>query len=118
MEEQDGKAVKGNKGIMCVEVLVSRKLMWRRPQALWPLSVYSLENHPIRRKHATREGEVFHFMVYDWERTIREALVDNRVPYSIIRYFNSTKVFPASSRDVAPLRYDYSHPKRPVRSGA
>src|SRR5690606_10813697 len=104
MEARNGN-INSSKGITCVEVVISRKLVSGYPHTLWPLSVYSLENHPVRQ-HPGQEEEVFHFMVYDWERTIKDVLDDNQIPYSISRYFYSDKILPDDSPDGAFLLHD------------
>lgn len=47
------------------------------------LSTYSLDNGPVE-KDRQEEGRVsFRFMAYDWERTIKQLLYDNRIPVII-----------------------------------
>lgn len=90
MGKSNVHATKQSGGIRCVEVLVSRKVADNSRNILWPLSVYSLENQPV--KNAIPDCEVFHFMLYDWKRTIQKELEDNQVPYSIIRFFRAETV--------------------------
>jgi two-component system, OmpR family, alkaline phosphatase synthesis response regulator PhoP len=47
------------------------------------LSAYCLERkqHPQRQPESSKVS--FHFMMYDWERTIRQLLTDNSIPFEI-----------------------------------
>jgi hypothetical protein len=75
-------------GIQCVEVLVSRNYVGERNHQLsWTLSVYSLQNHPVRTNHDSHNSEMFHFMLYDWKRSVKKLLDDQQIPYSIVGYF-------------------------------
>lgn len=101
----------GEAGIRCIEVLISRKLMSGSQLDLWPLSVYSLENNPVKQHYAEQGADVFHFMVYDWERTIKKILERNQIPYSVIQYFIPDRIYPdfpaaftSSLRESAPLK--------------
>lgn len=78
--------------IQCVEVLVSRSYVRDRNQLSWTLSVYSLENHPVKKSHAAHNSEVFHFMLYDWNRSVKKLLEDQQVPYSIVGYFSPDSI--------------------------
>lgn len=44
------------------------------------LSIYALDNGPVE-KEQQEEGRVsFRFTEYDWDRTIKQLLYDNRIP--------------------------------------
>lgn len=88
--------------IQCVEVLVSRSYVRdRNHQLFWTLSVYSLQNHPVKTRHAAHSGEVFHFMLYDWKRTIKKLLDDQQIPYSIVGYFCPESIHADAAESVA-----------------
>jgi hypothetical protein len=75
--------------IQCIEILVSKKyLQDNRNNLQWTLSIYSLENQPVKIERSLRNSEVFHFMVYDWRKTIKQLLDKSQIPYSIIQYFS------------------------------
>lgn len=79
--------------IQCVEVLVSRSYVRDRNHQLpWTLSVYSLQNHPVKMSQDTHNSEMFHFMLYDWKRSIKKFLDDQQIPYSIVGYFCSDSI--------------------------
>lgn len=87
-QETTGKA-----GIQCLEVLISKIPTKSTDNLQWTLSVYSLENQPVSKNRAIPDAEIFHFMVFDWKRTIKQLLDDHQVPYSVIQYFNTESLF-------------------------
>lgn len=55
-------------------------LLYSRLNLYKTLSAYSLDNGPVE-KDQQDEGRVsFRFMAYDWERTVKQLLYDNRIP--------------------------------------
>jgi hypothetical protein len=55
-------------------------LLYNRRNLYNTLSTYSLDNGPVE-KDQQEEGRVsFRFMAYDWERTVKQLLYDNRIP--------------------------------------
>lgn len=55
-------------------------LLYSRRNLYKALSAYSLDNGPVE-KDQQDEGRVsFRFMVYDWERSVKRLLYDNRIP--------------------------------------
>ena len=89
MRESNTRAVNQKPKIQCLEVLVSKNAIATNGHNLhWTLSVYSLENHPVNKSLAIQNSEIFHFMVYDWKRTIKQLLDNHKIAYSIIEYFN------------------------------
>ncbi|MGC1240420.1 MAG: hypothetical protein WA874_02475 [Chryseosolibacter sp.] len=79
--------------IQCIEILVSKKYLQNNHNNLhWTLSVYSLENQPVTKDRSLHNSEIFHFMVFDWKRTIKQLLDKFQVPYSIIQYFSPDTV--------------------------
>ena len=55
-------------------------LLYNRRNLYNTLSTYSLDNGPVEKDHQ-EEGRVsFRFMAYDWDRTIKQLLYDNRIP--------------------------------------
>ena len=55
-------------------------LLYNRRNLYNTLSTYSLDNGPVEKDHQ-EEGRVsFRFMTFDWERTIKQLLYDNRIP--------------------------------------
>ena len=58
-------------------------LLYNRRNLYNTLSTYSVDNGPVE-KDQQEEGRVsFRFMTYDWERTIKQLLYDNRIPVII-----------------------------------
>jgi hypothetical protein len=101
MRESNTHATKKDR-IQCLEVLISRRYITNsNNNLLWTLSVYSLENKPVIKNRAVHNSEVFHFMVYDWNRTIKQLLDEYQIPYSIIEFF-SPENFYTDSIDAAP----------------
>lgn len=57
-------------------------LLYNRSNLYDTLSTYSLENGPVEKDQ--QAGRVsFRFMAYDWDRTIKQLLYDNRIPVII-----------------------------------
>jgi len=79
-------------GIPCVEVLVSRSSLTNTNNLLWTLSVYSLENRPVKKLRELHNSEIFHFMVFDWKRTVKQLLERNKVSYSVIQFFTTDSI--------------------------
>jgi hypothetical protein len=93
---RDSNTRAGNKEpkVQCLEVLVSRASLERSGNNLqWTLSVYSLENQPVRKKFSENDSEIFHFMVYDWKRTIKQLLENLKIPFSITQYFTPASIY-------------------------
>lgn len=106
MGKSNRSATKKKSTIQCIEVLISRSyLTGNSGNLLWTLSVYSLENQPVRKNRlAILDSEIFHFMVYDWNRTIRILLEDRQIPYSILQVFSRDTIF--SQEEVFPPDHD------------
>lgn len=88
-------STKERSGIHCVEVLISKNHVGDyHDNIFWTLSVYSLENQPVKMNRDVNDFEIYHFMVYDWKRTIKQLLDDRQIPYSIIQQFSTATVYP------------------------
>lgn len=58
-------------------------LLYNRQNLYKTLSTYSLDNGPVEKDHQ-EEGRVsFRFTSFDWDRTIKQLLYDNRIPVII-----------------------------------
>jgi len=92
---QSNRNTKNKKAtIQCIEVLIPKSFIVKSGHNLhWTLSVYSLENHPVTKNRSIHNSEIFHFMVYDWNRTIKELLENLKIPYSIIQYFSPDSIY-------------------------
>jgi hypothetical protein len=97
MKKSNSRAANLKSKIQCIEVLVSKDSVYKSSHNLqWTLSVYSLENAPAKRDLPLTNSEIFHFMVYDWTRTLKQLLDDHQIPYSIIQFFTPENLFPAA----------------------
>src|SRR3546814_174213 len=93
MGESSRQSKRAKSSIQCIEILISQRYVHDSSQNLfWTLSVYSLENQPVRRNRSFHNSEIFHFMVYDWQRTIKKLLEEKKIPYSIVQYFSSDSI--------------------------
>ena len=89
MSDSMKKSEENKSEIQCIEILVSKKyLQDNRNNLQWTLSIYSLENQPVEINRSLRNSEIFHFMVFDWKKTIKQLLDKSQVPYSIVQYFS------------------------------
>jgi hypothetical protein len=58
-------------------------LLYNRQNLYNILSTYSIDNGPVE-KDQQEDGRVsFRFMAYDWDRTVKQLLYDNRIPVII-----------------------------------
>ena len=96
MSESSKNPAQKKQGIPCLEVLIPKRSIDHCHNLHWTLSVYSLENHPAEKSRSLRNSEIFHFMVFDWERTLRKLLDDQQVSYSIIQHFSLQALSDAS----------------------
>lgn len=55
-------------------------LLYNRNQLYTKLSTYSLDNGPVEKEHQEAGRVSFRFMNYDWDRTVKQLLYDNRIP--------------------------------------
>ena len=58
-------------------------LLYNRRNLYNTLSTYSLDNGPVEKDHQEEGRVTFRFMTYDWDRTIKQLLYDNRIPVII-----------------------------------
>lgn len=76
-------------------------LLYNRRNLYSTLSTYSLDNGPVE-KGQQEEGRVtFRFMAFDWERTIKQLLYDNRIPV-VIQSNNFAAVRARGQHDTVP----------------
>ena len=88
--------------VPCLEVSLSRKVIEIcGSNLLWTLSVYSLDNRPLRSGMEQGETMNYHFMVYDWRKTIKQLLDDIDVPYTILQYFTVDTLYRSPRRNIA-----------------
>lgn len=94
MKEGNRDDAKNRSAIQCIEVLIARNCIRNSSHNLfWTLSLYSLQNEPVKKNRSLHNSEIFHFMTYDWKRTIQKLLEDHKIQYSIIQYFSADNVF-------------------------
>jgi hypothetical protein len=55
-------------------------LLYNRSNLYNTLSTYSMDNGPVEKDQQEGGRVSFRFMSYDWERTIKQLLYDNRIP--------------------------------------
>jgi len=58
-------------------------LLYNRRNLYKTLSMYSLDNGPVEKDQQEQGRVSFRFMTFDWERTIKQLLYDNRIPVII-----------------------------------
>jgi CheY-like chemotaxis protein len=63
------------------------------------LTAYVLR--PAATQEPLRDRKIsFHFMIYDWEKTIRPLLEANSIPFEIIRCYRTDQFLPAEKKKV------------------
>lgn len=85
---------------------------------IWTLSVYSLENRPVKDNGVLNNSEVFHFMVYDWSKTIKQLLEDQKIPYSILGFFTLDNIFNIDDKDSRIGGSEYMNPLNALAGAA
>jgi hypothetical protein len=58
-------------------------LLYNRRNLYNTLSTYSVDNGPVEKDQQEQGRVSFRFMSFDWERTIKQLLYDNRIPVII-----------------------------------
>lgn len=100
MRESDKRSLDETAAINCLEVLVPRIYLDNNVDNIyWTLTVYSLENAPVKKERSSEQSDTFRFMVYDWRRTIRKLLEHRQIPFSVVQYFTSDSISSADTID-------------------
>lgn len=55
-------------------------LLYNRHNLYNTLSTYALDNGPVEKEQQEAGRVSFRFTEYDWDRTIKQLLYDNRIP--------------------------------------
>lgn len=112
----DKISTQAKSGVRCIEVLISKEsLRSTNVDLSWTLSVYSLENRPVELAHALPDAEVFHFMVYDWRKTIEKLLNEHNISYNILQFFRTKTIYPdtvASASERSDSLHEFSTDKK------
>jgi hypothetical protein len=89
----EGKATVNTKAsVECLEISIPAAQLLADNNLGWTLSVYSLQNRPLPTDPA---GKVhYHFMVYDWRKTIQQLLHQHNIAFSITDSFFLNTVAP------------------------
>ena len=77
----------GQDGIHCVEIVIPESFISAH-DLYRTLSLYSLQNEPLADNPSGECHQSFHFMLYDWLRTLRLLLDDKRIQYTVIKRFS------------------------------
>jgi hypothetical protein len=78
-------------------------LLYHRHNLFNTLSTYSLDNGPVE-KDQQEEGRVcFRFMAFDWDRTVKHLLYENRIP--VIIQSNTLAAVKASGKGEGVLNF-------------
>lgn len=99
MGERNRGAANSDSKVQCIEVLISKSSTRSRHDLQWTLSVYSLENQPVQKDRVVADMEIYHFMVYDWKRTIKKILEDHQIRYSVIQHFTPETIYTDAAVD-------------------
>lgn len=78
-------------------------LLYNRSNLYNTLSTYSLENGPVEKGQQEPGRVSFRFMSYDWERTVKQLLYDNRIP--VIVQSNTYDAVKAKGRHEAVMNF-------------
>lgn len=76
-----------NPGIACIQVLVPDEYISAKDLRR-ALAVYSLENAPLAGGAPDKHDRCFHFMLFDWLRTLKQLLDNRKIPYTVTRRFH------------------------------
>jgi hypothetical protein len=87
--------------VPCLEVSLSRRVIENSgSNLLWTLSVYSLDNQPLGSGVVNGEIIRYHFMIYDWRKTIKLLLDDIGVSYTVLQYFTVDTLYRSPKRRI------------------
>lgn len=78
-------------------------LLYNRSNLHATLSTYSLDNGPVEKDQQEAGRVSFRFMNYDWDRTIKQLLYDNRIP--VIVESNTLTAVKARGRHQVALNF-------------
>jgi hypothetical protein len=78
-------------------------LLYNRSNLYNTLSTYSLDNGPVEKGQQEPGRVSFRFMGYDWERTVKQLLYDNRIP--VIVQSNTFDAVKARGKHEAVLNF-------------
>jgi hypothetical protein len=78
-------------------------LLYNRSNLYNTLSTYSMDNGPVEKDQQEGGRVSFRFMAFDWERTIKQLLYDNRIP--VIVESNTFDAVKARGRQEAVLNF-------------
>ena len=82
-----------NARIRCVEVkLWGIYFLKNREELLSMLSAYALEAKPFRNNPDSTEELSYHFLAFDWERSVRSLLARNLIPFEVVSTFETNAV--------------------------
>jgi hypothetical protein len=88
--------------VPCLEVSLSKKVIENSgSNLLWTLSVYSLDNQPLGSSVVQSDIISYHFMIYDWQKTIKHLLDEAGVPYTVLQYFTVDTLYRSPRRRIA-----------------
>lgn len=78
-------------------------LLYNRSHLYNTLSTYSLDNGPVEKDQQEAGRVSLRFMTYDWDKTIKQLLYDNRIP--VIIQSNTLVAVKARGRQEAVLNF-------------
>jgi hypothetical protein len=87
MKNYNGYHLQSTPAIQCVEVLIPDKSISAN-DLYRTLSLYSLQNEALANNPTNADQQGFHFMLYDWLRTLKVVLDDRKIFYTIIKCFS------------------------------
>jgi CheY-like chemotaxis protein len=71
-----------------IEIKVWEVYLLRNRNHLYKnLSAYALDRGPLQKYADDHEKVTFRFMIHDWEKSIRQLLLKNAVPFEVHRHF-------------------------------
>ncbi|MEO5600064.1 MAG: hypothetical protein ABIR06_03970 [Cyclobacteriaceae bacterium] len=78
-------------------------LLYNRSNLYTTLSTYSLDNGPVEKAQQEPGRVSFRFMTFDWERSVRQILYENRIP--VIVQSNTFDAVRTSGRHEAIMNF-------------
>lgn len=78
-------------------------LLYNRSNLYNTLSTYSLDNGTVEKDQLEAGKVSFRFMAYDWDKTIKQLLYDNRIP--VIIQSNALVAVKARGRQEAAMNF-------------
>jgi hydroxymethylpyrimidine pyrophosphatase-like HAD family hydrolase len=89
--------------IECVEISISRTSFETNDFNLhvaWTLSVYALDRSSSAKTSERSGSAIYHFMLYDWRKTLQQLLHDHQVMYTVRDHYLVSNIYENTGKKI------------------